>query len=57
MVALAIFRKELVEVFRDRRTLIAAVLLPAVVMPVVVLVMPVLARRQQAVLAERCTSS
>jgi sodium transport system permease protein len=51
--ALAIFRKDLVEVFRDRRTFIAAVLLPAIFMPVVVVVMPVLARRQQAVLVER----
>jgi len=51
--ALAIFRKDLVEVFRDRRTFIAAVLLPAIFMPVVVVVMPVLARRQQAALVER----
>jgi sodium transport system permease protein len=53
MAALAIFRKELAEVLRDRRTLVAAVLLPAVLMPVVVLVMPVLARRHQAALAEQ----
>jgi len=50
---LAVFRKELLEVVRDRRTLIAAILLPALLMPVVVLVMPLLARRQQAFLAER----
>jgi sodium transport system permease protein len=52
-VALAVFRKELLEVARDRRTLVAAVLLPAILMPVAVLVMPVLARRQQAFVADR----
>ena len=51
--AVAVFRKELLEVVRDRRTLVAAILLPALLMPVVVLVMPVLARRQQAFLDER----
>lgn len=53
LVALTIFRKELLEVVRDRRTLAAAVLLPAILMPVAVLVMPVLARRQQAAVADR----
>ncbi len=38
---------------RDRRTLIAAVLLPAVLMPLVMLAMPVLARHQEALLRDR----
>ncbi|MGQ0549591.1 MAG: ABC transporter permease subunit [Armatimonadota bacterium] len=50
---LAIVRKEIVEVLRDRRTLAAAVLLPAVVMPLVVLAMPVLARLQEERLRDR----
>ncbi|MCL6554257.1 MAG: ABC transporter permease subunit [Firmicutes bacterium] len=45
--ALAVFRKEMIETLRDRRTLVAAVLLPAVTMPLVVLVAPVLVQRQQ----------
>jgi sodium transport system permease protein len=51
--ALAVFRKEMAETFRDRRTLIAAVVLPALTMPIVVLAMPVLAQRQQATLRDR----
>ncbi len=51
--ALAVMRKEMVEILRDRRTLAAAVLLPAVTMPLVVLVMPTLALRQQEVLRAR----
>ncbi len=50
---LAVFRKELIETLRDRRTLIAALVLPALTMPIVVLAMPVLAQRQQAVLRDR----
>lgn len=50
---MAVFRKEMVEAFRDRRTLIAAVVLPALTMPVVVLAMPVLVHRQQAALRDR----
>ncbi|MDR7543277.1 MAG: ABC transporter permease subunit [Armatimonadota bacterium] len=45
--ALAVFRKEMIETLRDRRTLVAAVLLPALTMPLVVLVAPALAQRQQ----------
>jgi sodium transport system permease protein len=37
----------MIETLRDRRTLVAAVLLPAVTMPLVVLVAPVLVQRQQ----------
>ncbi|MBI3998040.1 MAG: ABC transporter permease [Armatimonadetes bacterium] len=50
---LAVFGKEMIETLRDRRTLVAAVVLPALLMPLVVLAMPALARRQQAVLADR----
>lgn len=49
----AILRKEIVEVLRDRRTLAAAVLLPAIVMPLVVLALPVLARVQEERLRDR----
>ncbi|MDR7482780.1 MAG: ABC transporter permease subunit [Armatimonadota bacterium] len=45
--------KELAETRRDRRTVIAAVLLPALLMPIAVLVIPVLARHQQAALERR----
>lgn len=51
--ALAVFRKEMIETLRDRRTLIAAVLLPALTMPLVVLVMPALLQRQQQALRDR----
>jgi sodium transport system permease protein len=51
--ALAIFVKEMREGLRDRRTLIAAVVLPAVIMPVVVLAMPALAKRQETALLQR----
>lgn len=51
--ALAVLRKEMVEILRDRRTLVAALLLPAVTMPLVVLVMPTLAHRQQEILRTR----
>lgn len=50
---LAVFFKEMREALRDRRTLIAAVVLPAAVMPVVVLLMPVLAKRQETALLQR----
>ncbi|MBM3469515.1 MAG: ABC transporter permease [Armatimonadetes bacterium] len=51
--ALAVFRREAAETLRDRRTLVAAVLLPVLTMPLVVLVMPVLAARQQEALRDR----
>ena len=43
----AIFRKEMVETLRDRRTLIIALLLPVVLMPLVTLGVPYLASRQR----------
>lgn len=49
----SVFRKEMAETLRDRRTLIAAVILPAVTMPLVVLVAPALLQRQQQVWQER----
>jgi sodium transport system permease protein len=49
----AVAKKELLETRRDRRTLIAAVLLPAVTMPLVVLAMPLLAQRQQQEVRDR----
>ncbi len=42
-----VFRKEMVESFRDRRTVIVALLLPVVMMPVVTVGIPLLAQRQQ----------
>lgn len=51
--ATAVFRREAAETLRDRRTLVAAVLLPVLTMPLVVLVMPVLAARQQEALRDR----
>ncbi len=45
--AWAVFRKELLEAVRDRRTLLLAVLLPAVVMPAVALGLPALALREE----------
>lgn len=51
--AAAVFRKEAGETLHDRRTLVAAVLLPVLTMPLVVLAMPVLAARQQEALRER----
>ncbi len=51
--ALSVFRKEAAETLRDRRTVVAAVLLPVLTMPLVVLVMPVLAARQQEALRVR----
>lgn len=50
---IAVFRKELTETVRDRRTLIAALLLPAIMMPLVVLVLPVMIQRQQVLLRDR----
>ncbi len=49
----SVFRKEMAETLRDRRTLIAAVILPAVTMPLVVLVAPALLQRQQQVWQQR----
>ncbi len=51
--AMAVFRKEMRETLRDRRTLVAAVVVPAIIMPLVVLAMPALARRQETALRER----
>lgn len=51
--ARAVAGKELAETRRDRRTVIAAVLLPALLMPIAVLVVPVLARQQQVALERR----
>ncbi len=45
--AWAVFRKELLEAVRDRRTLLLAVLLPVVVMPAVALGLPALALREE----------
>jgi sodium transport system permease protein len=45
--------KELLETRRDRRTLVAAVLLPAITMPLVVLAMPLLVQRQQQAVRDR----
>lgn len=50
---MSVARKEMVETLRDRRTLVAAVLLPAVLMPLVVLAMPLLARQQEERLRDR----
>jgi sodium transport system permease protein len=43
----AVFRKEMVETLRDRRTLVIALLLPVLLMPVVTLGIPYLALRQR----------
>jgi sodium transport system permease protein len=51
--AVAVFRKELTETIRDRRTLMAALVLPAIMMPLVVLVLPVMIQRQQDALRNR----
>ncbi|MDR7455588.1 MAG: ABC transporter permease subunit [Armatimonadota bacterium] len=51
--ARAVAAKELLEARRDRRTLVAAVLLPAVTMPLVVLAMPLLLQRQQQAVRDR----
>jgi len=51
--ARAVAAKELAEARRDRRTVVAAVLLPALLMPVAVFVVPMLASRQQAALERR----
>ncbi|MDR7522193.1 MAG: ABC transporter permease subunit [Armatimonadota bacterium] len=50
---LAVFRKEMVETLRDRRTLLAAVVLPALTMPLVVLAVPLLIDRQQRALRDQ----
>lgn len=51
--AAAVFRKEMSETVRDRRTLMAAVVLPALTMPLVVLAIPSLAQRQQETLRQQ----
>ncbi|MGH2453998.1 MAG: ABC transporter permease subunit [bacterium] len=45
--AWAVFRKELAEALRDRRTLTLGLLIPVLVMPAVTLGLPYLARREQ----------
>ncbi|MDR7483805.1 MAG: ABC transporter permease subunit [Armatimonadota bacterium] len=50
---LAVFRKEMVETLRDRRTLLSAVVLPALTMPLVVLAVPLLIDRQQRALRDQ----
>ena len=42
-----VFRKEMIETLRDRRTIIVALLLPVVMVPVVTLGIPYLAQRQK----------
>src|SRR3972149_114353 len=46
--AWAVFRKELLEAVRDRRTLLLGLLLPVIVMPAVALGLPYLALREEA---------
>src|SRR3989304_1927617 len=46
--AWAVFRKELLEAVRDRRTLLLGLLLPVIVMPAVTLGLPSLALREEA---------
>ena len=45
--AAAVFRKEMIETLRDRRTLVVALVLPVVLMPMVTLGVPYLAQRQR----------
>lgn len=47
-VAWAVFRKELVEAVRDRRTVLLGVLIPLLVMPAITLGLPYLAQREEA---------
>jgi sodium transport system permease protein len=49
----AVFAKEMLETLRDRRTLLAAIVLPAVTMPLMVLAAPALLRWQEQSLQER----
>lgn len=51
--AAAVLRKEMSETVRDRRTLIAALVLPALTMPLVVLAIPYLAQRQEETLRQQ----
>lgn len=51
--AAAVFRKEMAETLRDRRTLLAAVLLPALTIPLVLLLVPSAVRRQQEALGRQ----
>ncbi|MDR7420092.1 MAG: ABC transporter permease subunit [Armatimonadota bacterium] len=53
---LAVCRKEMRETLRDRRTVLAALVLPVVTMPLVVLAAPALAQRQQRALQARPVS-
>src|SRR3970040_2287874 len=46
--AWAVFRKELLEAVRDRRTLLLGLLLPVIVMPAVTVGLPYLALREEA---------
>lgn len=51
--ALAVFRKEMIEALRDRRTIIVAVVLPLLMMPIATLGVPYLAERQAAEFEDR----
>lgn len=51
--ALAVFRKEMIEALRDRRTIIVALVLPLLMMPVATLGIPYLAERQAAEFEDR----
>ncbi len=46
-VAVAVFRKEMVEAVRDHRTVVVALLLPAILMPTLTVGLPALAERQR----------
>lgn len=49
----AVFRKELIEALRDRRTIVVALILPVLMMPVATLGIPYLAERQATELEDR----
>ncbi|MBI2972561.1 MAG: hypothetical protein HYY39_02080, partial [Armatimonadetes bacterium] len=51
--ALAVFRKEMIEALRDRRTIIVALVLPLLMMPIATLGVPYLAERQAAEFEDR----
>lgn len=54
--ALAVFRKEMIEALRDRRTIVVALVLPVLIMPVATLGIPYLAERQAAEFEDRPAS-
>lgn len=53
MAALAVFRKEMIEALRDRRTIVVALVLPVLMMPIATLGVPFLAERQVAEFEDR----